>query len=70
MCLTREAPEPKKLGGRLLGGRRCSGAGGLKGRAGCRGPGTAEVLAADEVCLWATIGRRKPKAARPRMRPQ
>ena len=70
MCLTREAPEPLKLGGRELGGKGRTGAAGLNGRAGRREPDRAEVLAGDDVCALAPQGRRKPKAARPRMRPQ
>ena len=70
MCLTREAPEPLKLGGRELGGKRRTGPAGVKGRAGCLEPDRAEVPAAEDLCPLAMMGRRKPKAARPRMRPQ
>ena len=70
MFLTREAPEPPKLGGRELGGNRGTGAAGVNGRTGYREPDRVGVLAAADLCPSAPQGRRKPKAARPRMLPQ
>ena len=62
--------EPLKLGGRELGGKGRTGAAGLNGRAGHADPTGQKCWLATTCVREQPQGRRKPKAARPRMRPQ